>query len=81
MIKISNFLLKCRIDVRKKIFTSVRNAFGGETEYIISGGASLGTQYVKEFRSLVLKYLMDMGQQSVHLVRQLIEIFIIKMEL
>lgn len=61
MIKISNFLLKCRIDVRKKIFTSVRNAFGGETEYIISGGASLGTQYVKEFRSFGIEILNGYG--------------------
>lgn len=61
MIKISDFLLKCGIDVRKKIFTSVRNAFGGETEYIICGGASLGTQYIEEFRSFGIEILNGYG--------------------
>lgn len=61
MIKISDFLLKCGIDVRKKMFTSVRNAFGGEMVYIISGGASLGTQYVKEFRSFGIEILNGYG--------------------
>lgn len=61
MIKVSNFLLKCGIDVRKKMFTSVRNAFGGEMVYIISGGASLGTQYVKEFRSFGIEILNGYG--------------------
>lgn len=61
MIKISDFLLKCGIDVRKKIFTSVRNAFGGETEYIICGGASLGIQYIEEFRSFGIEILNGYG--------------------
>lgn len=51
LIKISDFLLKFGIDVRKKFFASVRNAFGGMMDYIICGGAALGTQYVQEFRS------------------------------
>lgn len=61
MMKISDFLLKFGIDVRKKVFVSVRNAFGGATEYIICGGAPLGIQYVKEFRSLGIEILNGYG--------------------
>lgn len=61
MMKISDFLLKVGIDVRKKVFASVRNAFGGATEYIICGGAPLGIQYVREFRSLGIEILNGYG--------------------
>lgn len=61
MIRISDFLLKFGIDVRKKLFTSVRSAFGGMTEYIICGGAPLGIQYVKEFRSFGIEILNGYG--------------------
>lgn len=61
MMRVSDFLLKLGIDVRKKVFASVRNAFGGNTEYIICGGAPLGTQYVKEFRSLGIEILNGYG--------------------
>lgn len=61
MMKISDFLLKFGIDVRKKVFVDVRNAFGGVTEYIICGGAPLGAQYVKEFRSFGIEILNGYG--------------------
>lgn len=61
MIKISDFLLKFGIDVRKKVFESVRQAFGGEVEYIICGGAPLTVQYVKEFRSFGIEILNGYG--------------------
>lgn len=61
MMKISDFLLKFGIDVRKKVFVDVRNAFGGATEYIICGGAPLGAQYVKEFRSFGIEILNGYG--------------------
>ena len=49
IMKVSDFLLKIGVDVRKSLFATVRNAFGGLTEYIICGGAPLGIQYIKEF--------------------------------
>ena len=61
MIKISDFLLKFGIDVRKRVFDSVRQAFGGGIEYIICGGAPLATQYVKEFRSFGIEILNGYG--------------------
>jgi long-chain acyl-CoA synthetase len=41
MIKISNGLRKVGIDLRKKIFKSVHEAFGGNIKKIVSGGAPL----------------------------------------
>lgn len=61
MMMLSNFLLKLGVDLRKKIFTSVRQAFGGDTEYIICGGAPLGVQYIKEFRSWGIEILNGYG--------------------
>lgn len=61
MIKISDCLLKFGIDVRKRVFDSVRQAFGGGIEYIICGGAPLATQYVKEFRSFGIEILNGYG--------------------
>ena len=61
MMKLSDLLLKFGVDLRKKIFASVRQAFGGEMEYIISGGAPLGTHYVTEFRSWGIEVLNGYG--------------------
>ena len=46
MIKISNFLRKIGIDLRKKLFKSVTSNFGGELEMIICGGAPLSQETV-----------------------------------
>lgn len=61
MMKLSDLLLKLGIDIRKKMFSSVRSALGGITEYIICGGAPLGTQYIKEFRSWGIEILNGYG--------------------
>lgn len=49
--KISNILLKLHIDLRKKIFASVRSAFGGNLVYVGCGGARIDPFYIKEFRT------------------------------
>lgn len=61
MMRLSDFLLALGIDIRKKMFASVRQAFGGNLEYIICGGAPLGTQYIKEFRSWGIEILNGYG--------------------
>ena len=49
-IKISNFLLKFGIDIRKKLFgESVLSNFGGELEMIICGGAALNQDIIDFF--------------------------------
>lgn len=49
--RLSDLLLKIGIDIRKRLFSSVNSAFGGNLEYIICGGAALNKKYLKEFRS------------------------------
>ncbi|MGN1195570.1 MAG: AMP-binding protein, partial [Acutalibacteraceae bacterium] len=44
-LKISNFLYKHGIDVRRKLFKEVIDGMGGELEYIVCGGAYLDPKY------------------------------------
>lgn len=50
MIGISNILLNVGIDARKKIFSPIIAAFGGNLNLIITGGAAMEEAYVKGFR-------------------------------
>lgn len=59
--KFSNILLKFGIDIRRKLFGSVLDAFGGNLEYIICGGAPLDVKYVKGFRSWGVNILNGYG--------------------
>lgn len=59
--KISSFLLRIGIDMRKRLFQPVHEAFGGNLEYIICGGAPLNTEYVKIFRSWGITILNGYG--------------------
>lgn len=61
LMKISNCLYACGIDVRRKLFKSVLDAFGGELKIIISGGAPLEVQYVKDFRSFGIQIFQGYG--------------------
>jgi len=47
MIPISNGLRKIGIDLRKILFKSVVAEFGGNFEYIITGGAPINDEYIK----------------------------------
>ncbi len=60
-IKLSNMLMKCHIDIRKKLFASLLSQFGGKLEYIICGGAPLETKYVTWFRSIGIEILNGYG--------------------
>lgn len=48
-LKISGFLLKCGIDVRRRIFKQIIDEFGGNLENIICGGAPLNKEIVRDF--------------------------------
>jgi long-chain acyl-CoA synthetase len=61
MMKLSDCLLWLGLDIRELLFASVRQAFGGSLAYIICGGAPLGVQYVKEFRSWGIEILNGYG--------------------
>lgn len=51
-IKISNLLLKFRVDLRKKLFAQVLEALGGRLKYFIVGGAALNPELVDNFKNL-----------------------------
>ncbi len=61
MMKISNFLLKIGIDIRKKVFAQIRDAFGGEVKTIISGGAALNNEIVDFFNGVGITTLNGYG--------------------
>ena len=61
-IKISNFLRKFGIDIRKKLFgESVLSNFGGELEMIICGGAALNQDIIDFFESIGVTILNGYG--------------------
>ena len=63
-VKISNFLRKISfglIDLRKKLFREVRDAFGGELSMVISGGAALNNEIVDFFENLGISTLNGYG--------------------
>ena len=59
--KISNALLKCHIDVRKKMFKLVLDALGGNMRFIISGGAPLDKNVAKGFNDLGIELVQGYG--------------------
>lgn len=61
MIRVSDGLLKIRIDLRKVLFKSVADAFGGNLELIVSGGAPLDQKYISAFASFGITLLNGYG--------------------
>lgn len=61
MMKVSDFLRKIGIDVRRKLFSSVLSAFGGKLELIICGGAKLDEDIIKTFDSIGITVLNGYG--------------------
>lgn len=46
MIAVSNFLRKLGIDLRRKLFKSVLDNFGGDLTLLVSGGAAIRQEYI-----------------------------------
>ena len=59
--KISNFLLKFNIDIRRKLFKQVIDALGGELRFVISGGAPADPEISKGFNNLGIKTVQGYG--------------------
>ena len=57
-IRISNFLLKFHIDIRRKLFKQIIDQLGGKMRFVISGGAPLDPKIQKGFIDLGI----DMAQ-------------------
>lgn len=51
-IKISQALLKVKIDIRKKIFAEIHNNLGGKLKILVAGGAALDPETSKGFNEL-----------------------------
>ena len=59
--KISNFLLKFGIDIRRKLFKQIIDNLGGSMRMIISGAASLDKDVAKGFNELGIKVIQGYG--------------------
>ncbi len=59
--KVSNFLLKLHIDIRRKLFKQILDALGGELRFVVSGGAPADPKISKAFTSLGVRTLQGYG--------------------
>ena len=60
-IKISNFLLKFGIDIRKKLFKEIHDNLGGKAKLFVAGGAALDPEAEKGFNELGFKLYQGYG--------------------
>lgn len=59
--KVSNVLLKCKIDIRRKLFKQVIDGLGGKLRMIIEGGAAADPAVSKSFNSLGILVVQGYG--------------------
>ena len=60
-IKISQFLLKFGIDIRRKLFKEIHDNLGGKVRLFVAGGAALDPEAEKGFNALGLKMYQGYG--------------------
>ena len=61
MMKISRRARRAGLDVRKKLFSAIRAAFGGELKMIISGGAPINPEIIAFFEDIGITTLNGYG--------------------
>ena len=59
--KISNFLLKFHIDIRRKLFKQVLDGLGGELRFVVSGGAPADSKILKGFSNFGIRTVQGYG--------------------
>ena len=59
--KISRFLMKFHIDIRRKIFKQILDALGGELRLLVSGGAAADPKYSRAFTDLGVNIVQGYG--------------------
>lgn len=59
--KVSNFLLKFGVDIRRKLFQQIIDNLGGNMRLIISGAASLDKEVAKNFNELGIRVIQGYG--------------------
>ncbi len=60
-IKISNFLQKLHIDIRRKMFKQIIDGLGGKMRFIISGGAPLNENIARRFNEFGIHLIQGYG--------------------
>lgn len=60
-LKISNFLMKIGIDVRKKLFHSIYEGLGGTIRMFISGAAAMTPEIAEFYRNIGLNFFQGYG--------------------
>ena len=60
-IRVSNFLLKFHIDIRRKLFKQIIDQLGGKMRFVISGGAPLDPKIQKGFIDLGIDMVQGYG--------------------
>ena len=60
-IKISQALLKVKIDIRRKLFAEIHSNFGGKLRLLVAGGAALDPETEKGFNELGLDMVQGYG--------------------
>jgi len=60
-IAISNFLLKFRIDIRRKLFKPIHDTLGGNLRLLISGAAGIDPEVAKGFREFGILAIQGYG--------------------
>mgnify|MGYP002574607718 FL=1 len=60
-IRVSNFLLKFHIDIRRKLFKPIIDQLGGKMRFVISGGAPLDPKIQKGFIDLGIDMVQGYG--------------------
>lgn len=61
LIRVSNFLRKLGIDLRRRFFRSIHEIFGGRLEFIICGGAHLNQDIIDTFDAIGITILNGYG--------------------
>ncbi len=60
-IALSNFLRKCHIDARRKIFKDIHNALGGKLRMIVCGASALSPAVSKDFNDMGIITIQGYG--------------------
>ena len=58
---LSNVLLKCHIDVRRKLFKEILDNLGGNMRLVVSGAAGIDKQVAKDFNSFGIQTIQGYG--------------------
>ncbi|MBQ9298415.1 MAG: AMP-binding protein [Clostridia bacterium] len=60
-LRLSSFLMKLHIDVRRKLFKQILDQLGGELRFVVSGGAPADAKIAKQFNDMGIKTVQGYG--------------------